>query len=101
MYPLVSNILRPIAGFLSSFGLFFALLSTPVVAKDLVSARGYWEEIQGQATLDEAQAQPYKAYEGVLARGYTDATVWLRLRVEPVSAAHAGEKLVLRVRPSF
>lgn len=101
MYAPLSKILRSTAALLSSFGLFFALLSPPVVAKDWVSARGYWEDVQGQATFDEAQAQPYTAYEGILARGYSDASLWLRLSVAPVSGAHAGEKLVLRVRPSF
>ena len=101
MYSLISKILRSAAPLLSAFSLIFVLLPTSVAAKDLISARSYWEDVQGQSTFDDAQAQSYTAYEGILAKGYSDSTFWFRLRIDPAPSAHAGEKLVLRVRPSF
>lgn len=101
MYSLISKILRSAAPLLSAFSLIFVLLPTSVAAKDLISARSYWEDAQGQSTFDDAQAQPYTTYDGILAKGYSDSTFWFRLRIDPAPSAHAGEKLVLRVRPSF
>jgi signal transduction histidine kinase len=101
MYSLISKILRAGATLLSAFCLISLVLPTHVAAKDLVSARSYWEDAQGQSTFDDAQTQSYTSYDGILAKGYSDSVFWLRLRVEPVAAAQASEKLVLRVRPSF
>ena len=101
MYSLISKILRAGATLLSAFCLLSLVLPTHVAAKDLVSARSYWEDAQGQSTFDDAQTQSYTSYDGILAKGYSDSVFWLRLRVEPVAAVQASEKLVLRVRPSF
>ena len=101
MYSLISKILRAGATLLSAFCLVSLVLPTHVAAKDLVSARSYWEDAQGQSTFDDAQTQSYTSYDGILAKGYSDSVFWLRLRVEPVAAVQASEKLVLRVRPSF
>ena len=101
MYSLISKILRAGATLLSAFCLLSLVLPTHVAAKDLVSARSYWEDAQGQSSFDDAQTQSYTSYDGILAKGYSDSVFWLRLRVEPVAAVQASEKLVLRVRPSF
>ena len=101
MHPLISKILRAGTSLFSALCLISLALPAQGIAKDLVSSRSYWEDVQGQSTFDDAQAQPYTTYEGVLAKGYSDSTFWLRLRIDPAPSAHAGEKLVLRVRPSF
>ena len=101
MYSLISKILRAVAPLLSAFCLISLAVPSAVLAQERVSARSYWEDIPGQATLADAQAHTFTPYDGILAKGYSDSTFWLRLRVEPVADAHAGEKLVLRVRPSF
>lgn len=101
MYSLISKILRSGVTLFSAICLISLTWPTQVAAKDLISARSYWEDVQGSASFDEAQAQPYTAYEGVLAKGYSDSAFWLRLRVEPVTSTQAGDKLVLRIRPSF
>ena len=87
MYSLISKILRSAAPLLSAFSLIFVLLPTSVAAKDLISARSYWEDAQGQSTFDDAQAQPYTTYEGILAKGYSDSTFWFRLRIDPAPSA--------------
>jgi len=101
MHPLISKILRAGTTLFSAFYLISLAFPTQVIAKDLVSSRSYWEDVQGQSTFDDVQAQSYTSYDGVLAKGYRDSVFWLRLRIEPATAAHVGEKLVLRVRPSF
>ena len=101
MHSLITTILRSAAPLLSAFSLLFVALPTSVAAKDLISARSYWEDVQGQSKFDDAQEQSYTTYTGILAKGYSDSTFWLRLRVEPTASTHGGEKLVLRVRPSF
>jgi hypothetical protein len=78
MYSLISKILRFAAPLLSTFSLIFVLLPTSVAAKDLISARSYLEDAQGQSTFDDAQAQSYATYEGILAKGYSDSTFWFR-----------------------
>lgn len=80
MYSLISKILRAGATLLSAFCLVSLVLPTHVAAKDLVSARSYWEDAQGQSTFDDAQTQSYTSYDGILAKGYSDSVFWLRLR---------------------
>jgi len=98
MYSLISKILRSGATLFSIFCLISLAWSSSVAAKDLVSARSYWEDVQGQVTFEDAQTRSYVPYEGILAKGYSDSAFWLRLRIEP---AAAGDKLVLRIRPAF
>lgn len=62
-----------------------------------ITNRGYWEDRSGQATFEQAKEQQYKAFEGVLSRGYTRSATWIRLTVSPVSA----HELVLRIRPVY
>ncbi|MEN9670303.1 MAG: hypothetical protein RL018_580 [Pseudomonadota bacterium] len=101
MHSLIPKISRSAATFFSAFCLIFCVLPTQATAKDLASSRAYWQDAQGQASFDEATQQTFTAYDGILAKGYSDATYWLRLRVDAETGARAGDKLVLRVRPSF
>lgn len=67
-------------------------------ATDHITARGYWEDKTAQATFEQAQAQQYTAFDGVLSRGYTQSATWIRLTITPP----AGEgELVLRIRPVY
>jgi len=101
MYLLISKILRVGATLASIVCLLAGALPAHAAVKDFASARAYWQDVHGQASFDDASKQAYTTYEGILAKGYTDATYWLRLRVDPVANAQAGDKLVLRVRPAF
>jgi len=57
------------------------------------------EDPEGQLTLAQVQANAdaFQPYEGILTRGYTPATYWLKLRIAPTP----DPTLVLRIRPSF
>jgi hypothetical protein len=77
------------------------LVPAQVAAKDYVSARAYWEDTSGQATLAQAQQQRLTPYQGVLNRGYTHAVHWVRLHIEGADPAVVGDKLVVRIHPVF
>ncbi len=81
-------------------------------ASEHISARAWLQDAGHHPfSLAELQAQPFAPYTGVLARGYTPATLWLRLRIDPALGAdatsHAGvlalpdDRLVLRIRPPY
>lgn len=64
---------------------------------DLITERAWLEDPSGRLTWQAVQRLTPQPFEGVLARGYGAATVWVRLRVEPSSAG----PLFLRVRPAY
>lgn len=66
-------------------------------AGDYVTQRAWLEDPTGQLTLEQVQPMPAQPYDGVLARGYGAAPVWLRLRVAPAATG----SLFLRVRPAY
>jgi len=76
--------------------------------QDHIVARAWFADPTGQLDFAAARAQVFTPYSGLLNLGYVDATVWLRLRIDPAAAgeqadAHAGQddELVLRIRPAF
>jgi len=65
---------------------------------DHILDRAYVEDPKGELTLTQVQAAPAIPFQGILARGYTPATYWVRLTLrKPVDET----QLVLRVRPQF
>ena len=64
--------------------------------QDYITARAFWFDPSGQASLAQAQAQDWTAYEGVLNRGYTTGAHWVRLSLR----ASEGP-LVLRLQPAW
>jgi len=59
--------------------------------------RAYWVDVQGTADITQAQQQRYEPAPAVLALGYGDAPVWLRMTVAP---SPLPELLVL-VKPAI
>lgn len=80
------------------FTLFITCLGFAASATEHITARGYWEDKTAQATFEQAQAQKYTAFDGVLSRGYTQSATWIRLTITPP----VGEdELILRMRPVY
>jgi len=77
------------------------MLPAQAIAKDYVSASGYWEDRSGEATFEQAQQQSYTPYQGTLSRGYSQSVHWVQLRIDGADPALIGDKLVLRIRPVF
>ena len=68
-------------------------------AAGYISYRGWLEDKSGTLTFPqvEAQAQAFVSFDGVLTRGYTASTYWIRLSIAPTTEA----KLILRIRPAY
>jgi signal transduction histidine kinase len=66
-----------------------------------ISQRAYWEDTSDQATWQQAQAQKFTPYEGILSRGYTPHPIWVQLHITPSPSSNADDKLILRLRPIY
>ena len=68
-------------------------------AQGFISQSAWLEDPTGTLAYSQlaAQAEAFKSYEDVLARGYTPSIYWIRLRIEPTQE----EKLILRLRPTY
>ena len=68
-------------------------------AAGYISHSGWLEDKSGTLTFPqvEAQAQAFVSFDGVLTRGYTASTYWIRLSIAPTTEA----KLILRIRPAY
>ncbi|MEK9804545.1 MAG: 7TM-DISM domain-containing protein, partial [Curvibacter sp.] len=71
-------------------------------AGDLVVERAWLEDPGGQLSWEEVQQRPMMPLQGVLSRGYGQAPLWMRLRIDP-SAQDLGDdrRLYLRIRPMY
>ena len=78
--------------------LFMACAVVTSFASEYITARHYWQDEAGLATLEKAQEKNYKAFDGVLSLGYTQSVTWIRLDIAP---PQGEDKLVLRIRPVF
>lgn len=87
--------------------LLFCLVAGAAAARadDLVAERGWFEDSSGSLTLEEVQRAAFQPFEGDLSRGFGDAPVWVRLRIDPARAAPGapggGDQMVLRVLSSL
>jgi len=61
-------------------------------------AQSLYVDLHGNLPIEQVQARPFEPVPDLLARGYFGGAHWLRLVVRP---AYAGERLVLRLRPSY
>jgi signal transduction histidine kinase len=96
------DLLRQLSrGFLLACLLMGASLSAIADVHDHISKRAYWEDTSAQATLQHAQSQTFKSYEGVLSRGYTTAAVWIELQITPPANSKPHDTLILRIRPIY
>ena len=55
-------------------------------------------DLHAALRIEQVLAQPFEPVPSMVARGYFGGAHWLRLVVRP---AYSGERLVLRVRPSY
>lgn len=83
------------------FLLAYVFLVASVGAQNLITTQAYWEDPTGTASFTEAREQRFTPYEGVLNRGYTASTTWLRLRIDHQTGNAQDRHIVLRVLPNF
>lgn len=66
-----------------------------------ISQRAYWEDTSGQATWQQALAEKFTPYDGILSRGYTPHPIWIQLQITPSANSNVDDKLILRLRPIY
>ena len=84
--------------------LFFPVLlfmSQFAFATDLATARAYVDDPSGRMTLADVMYLPAKEFDGVLSRGFTKSATWIRVTVAGIPDTHPGDKLVVRIRPTY
>lgn len=79
--------------------IFFAIWGSSASAKELLKQSAWMEDVSGQMTLPEVQQHPqtFTPYQGVLTKGFSASTFWIRLHIDSTSE----EKLILRIRPIY
>lgn len=84
-------------------GILFLLLVSAAQSRaiDLVQERAYVDDPASSLGLAEVQSSEAHLYTGVLSRGFTRSTTWIRVRVAADTDAAPDGKLVLRVRPVY
>ena len=86
---------RLIFWFLLSLAL--GLGSLPVAAQDLLGEIAFFEDPNGTLTLPQVEQTEFSVAGKIISRGYTHATLWVRLKVDaPVDA----QRLAVRVFPA-
>jgi hypothetical protein len=65
-------------------------------------SRDYVEDLSGQWTLEQAQAQELQPFTNLLTKGYGKGVLWVCLRIDPtVGGVFPSDNLYLRIRPMF
>ncbi len=59
-------------------------LSAAAQAQDQILERAWFEDRSGQLRLAEVQTQAFTVFDGLLVRGYSSSTFWVRLRVADI-----------------
>ena len=73
---------------------------TPVVAKDYISERAYFEDKTGKMSFQEVKGKNFEKIDSTLAKGYSDSTFWLRLKISPLVGTNF-RNLLLRIQPNY
>lgn len=81
----------------------FALTGAQAKSHDYILDRAYFEDTTNSLTFADAQHQPFTPYKGLLNRGFSHSTFWVRLNIGPVSDPQdtALQNLVLRILPTY
>lgn len=113
--PLIKPPSPPLPPFLSSqiwrwLLFFYIFFSHSLYAQDFIVEKAWLEDPSGQMGWQEAQAAPMQSFEGVLNRGFSNAPLWIRVRVAPTGISHIShvshlggveQPLALRLRPAY
>ena len=72
----------------------------PVLAKDYINERAYFEDKTGTMSLQEVKNKDFIKIDSVLSKGYSKSVFWLRLKVSPLVETNF-RNLLLKIQPSY
>lgn len=73
------------------------LLGSHVQANnDYTASQAYFEDPTNSLDLSEVSAKAFTPYTGMLSKGYSSSTYWIKLQIKP-----SDHVLALRIRPSY
>lgn len=82
---------------LASALLLVALFNSQVRADDgYILSLSYFEDPSNSVNFSEINSKVFTPYEGMLSRGYSNSTFWIKLQIRA-----ADQELALRVRPAY
>lgn len=86
--------------------LLLSLLLWPMGAiassQDFVSTTAYFEDSSNALALSQVQHQHFTPYQGILTKGYSDSTFWIKVSISPAPRLAARNKdLILRIEPGY
>jgi len=77
---------------------FFALTGAQAKPQDYILDRAYFEDSTNSLTFAEAQNKTYTPYAGILSKGFSTSTFWVRLNI---SKATNPQDLVISILPIY
>ena len=80
--------------------LIFLFQINPVIAKDYISERAYFEDKTGNMSFQEVKGKNFEKLDSVLAKGYSKSIFWLRLKIDPLVGTNF-KNLLLRIQPNY
>ena len=70
----------------------------PAEARNFIDQASYLEDPSGQLSLDQLPQDQFESFSGLLGKGYSQSTFWVRLHLNPEGAK---DFVLLRIRPNY
>jgi signal transduction histidine kinase len=81
------------------------LTSRPAHASSGISEQAYAEDASGQLDFAAAQKLQFIPFSGAFAKGYSNSSFWIRLKIDPRAAkadsSAFGNIIIMRIRPPY
>jgi two-component system, sensor histidine kinase LadS len=87
-------------------GIIFICTSVMAQAQSAIVGQAFYEDPSNQLDFATVRDQTFTPYQGILNKGYSSSTFWIRLDLDPVRdvgtiAGFQQDLFVLRISPSF
>jgi two-component system, sensor histidine kinase LadS len=68
---------------------------------DYIEDRAYFEDASNQLTFPQIKEKPFTAFNGMLSKGYSQSTYWVRLKISAANENALDKPLVLKIQPTY
>ena len=103
-----SRSINSLALSITCFIVFWMSLAPLTCLANQITQQSYWEDASNEVPFNEVPNQSFTSFEGVLSKGFSHSTFWIKLTIQPLSDASSStpvnaqqNDLILRVRPSY